>query len=47
MKGISAGDRRFAWTPRGLAAGAYLLTATPAGGKPQTFKFTVRSRSST
>ncbi|HWH20025.1 MAG TPA: choice-of-anchor Q domain-containing protein, partial [Solirubrobacterales bacterium] len=46
LGGLSAGDRRFAWIPRGLAAGAYVLTATPAGGKPQTFKFTVRSRSS-
>ena len=33
---------RLAWTPKGLAAGAYVLTATPAGGKAATLKFNVR-----
>jgi hypothetical protein len=31
-----------AWTPKGLPAGAYVLTATPAGGKAATLKFNVR-----
>jgi hypothetical protein len=32
---------RLAWTPKGLAAGAYVLTATPAGGKAASLKFNV------
>jgi hypothetical protein len=32
---------RVAWTPHGLPAGAYVLTATPAGGKAATLKFNV------
>jgi hypothetical protein len=39
--GPTAGDRRLAWTPKGLPAGAYVLTATPAGGKATTLKFNV------
>jgi hypothetical protein len=38
----TAGDRRLAWTPKGLPAGAYVLTATPVGGKAATLKFHVR-----
>jgi hypothetical protein len=30
-----------AWTPKGLAAGAYVLTAAPAGGKAATLMFNV------
>jgi hypothetical protein len=32
---------RLAWTPKGLSAGAYVLTATPAGGKAKTLHFKV------
>jgi hypothetical protein len=32
---------RLAWTPKGLAAGTYVLTAAPAGGKAATLKFNV------
>jgi hypothetical protein len=40
--GPTAGDRRVTWTPQGLPAGAYVLTATPAGGKAATLKFNLR-----
>jgi hypothetical protein len=39
--GPTAGDRRITWIPKGLPAGAYVLTATPAGGKAATLKFNV------
>jgi hypothetical protein len=39
--GPTAGDRRLAWTPKGLAAGTYVLTATPAGGKAATVKINI------
>jgi hypothetical protein len=39
--GPTAGNRRITWIPKGLPAGAYVLTATPAGGKAATLKFNV------
>jgi hypothetical protein len=37
----TGGIDRLAWTPRGLPAGAYVLSAVPGGGKAATLKFTV------
>jgi hypothetical protein len=39
--GPTAGNRHLTWTPKGLPAGAYVLTATPAGGKAATLEFNV------
>ncbi len=38
------GAAKVQWKPSHLAVGSYVLTATPAGGKPVTAKFKVRKR---